>query len=94
MITNFETWMQDYGFDRIFRLYPHKSSPLEMQHFLHVVIKEVIELPNKDVLIGFQEIESWEDLSDEEPVITYEKLSNIKLKYFPVDNIEENWMVE
>ena len=94
MMTDFETWMNDYGFNRIFRLYLHKSSPIEMQHFHFVVIKEVIELPDKDVFIGFQEIASWEELSDEEPVITYEKLSNIKLKYFPIDNVEENWMVE
>ena len=94
MITDFETWINDYGFSRIFRLYSHKSSPIEMQHFHFVVIKEVIELPDKDIFIGFQEIMTWEDLSDEEPVIKYEKLSNIKLNYFPEDNIEENWMVE
>lgn len=94
MITDFETWMNDYGFNRIFRLYTHKSTPIEMQHFHFVVIKEVIELPDKDIFIGFHEIMTWEDLSDEEPVIRYEKLSNIKLNYFPEDNVEENWMVE
>ena len=94
MMTDFETWMNDYGFNRIFRLYPHKSSPIEMQHFHFVVIKEVIELPDKDIFIRFQEILEWEDLSDEEPVIRYEKLSNIKLNYFPSDNAEESWMVE
>ena len=94
MITDFETWMNDYGFNRIFRLYTHKSTPIEMQHFHFVVIKEVIELPDKDIFIGFQEIMAWEDLSDEEPVIRYEKLSNIKLNYFPADNVEENWMVD
>ena len=94
MITDFGTWMNDYGFNRIFRLYTLKSMPIEMQHFHFVVIKEVIELPDKDVFIGFQEIMTWEDLSDKEPVIRYEKLSNIKLNYFPEDNVEENWMVE
>lgn len=94
MMADFETWMNDYGFNRIFRLYPHKSSPIEMQHFHFVVIKEVIELPDKDILIGFQEIMTWEDLSDEEPVIRYEKLSNIKLNYFPEDDVEKNWRVD
>ena len=91
MMTDFETWMMDYGLSRIFRLSIRKTLPPEMQHEHFVIIKEAIELPDKDLLIGFQEIMCWEDLSEEEPVITYEKLSNVRLRYYPEDNVEENW---
>ena len=62
-------------------------------YFRHIQIKEAIELPDKDILIGFREIydsESFERQWDES-VIYYKKLSEIELTYFPDDDNIENW---
>lgn len=90
-MTDFETFMLDDGFTRIFRAWfirPDKSMTI---HYTSIFIHEVIELPDKDILIGFQEISFFEDLEIEEPNIKYERLSNMKLCYYPDDQREENW---
>lgn len=106
-MADLETWMFNYGYDRIFRILikrtPGDWTPREMEekyideshyvdtHYTTIKIKEVIELPDKDVLIGYQSITEWKDLDIENPIIEYRKLSEIELRYFPEDEKEENW---
>ena len=61
--------------------------------FRHIQIKEAIELPDKDILIGFREMYDSEDFEKEldESIIYYKKLSEIELTYFPDDDNIENW---
>ena len=108
-MTDFETWLHDFGYEHIFCLLeirrPGQYTPYEMDkkfldqslyvdyHFRHIQIKEAIELPDKDILIGFREIydsESFEKDWDES-VIHYKKLSEIELSHFPCDDNIENW---
>lgn len=98
-----------FGYDHIFRMLeirrPGQYTPYEMDkkfadeslyidnHFKHIQIKEAVELPDGDILIGFKEIydsESFEQDGDE-AVIYYKKLSEIELSYFPCDNNIESW---
>lgn len=102
--TDLQTWLLDVGFDRIFRMWEYKRmfTPYEQQQaFVHescyvddhaqlIKIKEVIELPDKDVLIGFQMIFDDEDLELDNPPLYYKKLSQIELSYYPEDSREEN----
>ena len=101
--TDLETWLLDLG-DRVYRLLeyrkPGQYTPYEMEHkfvdqslFVSThykigFIKEVIELPDKDVLIGFREAER---VSDEEYEtynnIEYFRLSEIKLECFDGDQL-------
>lgn len=108
-MTDFGTWLHDFGYDHIFRMLeirrPGQYTPYEIDkkfvdqslyvdyHFRHIQIKEAIELPDRDILIGFREIydsESFEKDWDES-VIYYKKLSEIELTYFPCDDNIENW---
>ena len=110
MITDLETFMLDEGFDRIFRMLEKRGhgdwTPLEMSekyidqdhyvdsHYTFIKIVEVIELPDKDVLIGYKTFCDWGELDEEEYSklpIHYRKLSQIELSYFPDDMNEENW---
>lgn len=106
-MTDFETWMLDCGYNRIFRMLEYRRigdwTPYEMEkkytdqsefkdnHYQFVKIKEAIELPDGDVLVGLQFICDWEELSIEKPWIHYRKLSQIELTYNPEDQDEENW---
>ena len=108
-MTDFETWLHDFGYDHILRMLeirrPGQYTPYEMDkkfvdeslyiddHFSHIQIKEAIELPDKDILIGFREIYDSEDFEKkwDESVIYYKKLSEIELTYFPCDDNIENW---
>lgn len=78
MITDFETWLLDVGYERIFRIYkkriPGDWTPLEIEqkrtgqsHFeneypIYAKIVEVIEMPDGDFLIGYREIFHISDL--------------------------------
>lgn len=106
-MTDLKTWLENSGYNRIFRILikrtPGDWTPYEMEQkfsdeshyecdtYTFVKIKEAIELPNKDVLIGYQEIFSSEDLDNENPRIDYKKLSEIDLVYFPEDADRDNW---
>lgn len=62
----------------------------------HINIVEAYELPDKDILIGYKIIESWEDWENikegkDDLSITYKKLNQIELAYYPYDMNEENW---
>ena len=108
-MTDFEIWLHDFGYDHILRMLeirrPGQYTPYEIDkkfsdqslyldnHFRHIQIKEAIELPDKDILIGFREIYDSEDFEKDwdESVIYYKKLSEIELTYFPCDDNIENW---
>lgn len=99
--TDLETWLHDFG-DRIYRILEYRKpglfTPYEVENkfsdeslymcneYKKVIIEEVIELPNKDLLIGFCEVFSEDDgeyeISDN---IEYLKLSEIKLECFACD---------
>ena len=106
IMTDFETWMLDFGQDHIFRMLeyrrPGEWTPLELSQkytdqsryvsdfFQKIIIKEAIELPDKDILIGYISIEDIDD-NNEEACITYKKLSQIELTYCPGDNEFEEY---
>lgn len=112
VMTDFETWMLDEGRDRIFRMWelrtPGDWTPYEMERkFIdqsnyvndvceHIRIVEIIELPNKDLLIGYKIICDLEDFqggeSFEKSGIHYKNLSKMELAYYPDDMKEEYWM--
>ena len=72
MITDFETWILDVGFDRTFRMLEYRRvgdwTPLEMEkkwmdqsqykdnHYTLIRIKEAIELPDGDILLGYIDV--------------------------------------
>lgn len=106
-MTDFQTWLLDDGYDRIFRMWEFRRigdwTPREIErkwsdqsqyvnndsHF--VKIKEAIELPNGDILLGLQYLYEWNDIGKEDCEINYKKLSQIELTYFPEDMLRENW---
>lgn len=92
-MTDFETFMLDDGFTRIFRAWFIRPDKTMTNYYTSIIIHEIIELPDKDVLIGFQDLSFWEDIEKEEPALRYERLSNMKLHYVPEDNKKENWRV-
>ena len=87
------TWLHDVGEDRVFRLWVFKKmfTPYEQdEKFLDesvyvddtckfVMIKELIELPDGDLLIGFQ------DTDNDNLYLEYYKLSEIRLDYCQSD---------
>lgn len=109
-MTDFETWLYDFGYDVIFRVTelknPWQYTPYEMKmdhtslslkytnnDYTYIQILEVIELPDKNILIGYKVINCKDDLfkNDDEVPRYYRKLSDIKLSYFPEDQICSNW---
>ena len=83
-MTDLETWFLDFGSDHIFRLY----DPFSVCVVEKVRINNMIELPNKDVLIEYSVVNSKEDFNAEwgKTPLRYKKLSEIKLEYHPYDN--------
>ena len=87
------TWLSDVGEERIFRIWIFKKmfTPYEQDEKFSdesvyvddtckfVMIKELIELPDGDLLIGFQDADS--DIE----YLEYLKLSEIRLDYNPND---------
>ena len=110
-MTDFETWMLDKGYDRIFRMLELRRvgdwTPKEIEekyidqdqyisnHYKFIKIVETVELPDKDVLIGYKEIYDWRIYVNDDEFskcpIYYKKLSQIELSFFPGDIEEENW---
>lgn len=104
-MTDFETWLHDVGYDRIFRMWRYKImfTPYEQKEAFsdesiyeddecdYVKIREAIELPDGDILLGLQTIEDSEDLDDKDSYLTYERLSRIELAYNPSDQNVEEW---
>lgn len=79
---DFETWLIDEGYNQILRAYIHSDEP-----YMHIKIKKAIELPDGDILIGFQEIIEWtqEEINEENVYLHYRKLSELKFDYCPED---------
>ena len=87
------TWLHDVGEDRVFRLWVFKKmfTPYEQDEKFSdesvyvddvckfVMIKELIELPDGDLLIGFQDADS------DNEYLEYFKLSEIRLDYCQSD---------
>ena len=87
------TWLSDVGEERVFRMWVFKKmfTPYEQdEKFLDesvyvddtckfVMIKELIELPDGDLLIGFQDSDS------DNLYLEYYKLSEIRLDYCQSD---------
>lgn len=109
-MTDFETWLYDFGYDVIFRMIELRNSwqytpyEIKMDHtslslkninndYTYIQILEVIELPDKNILIGYKVINCKDDLfkNDDKVPRYYRKLSDIKLSYFPEDQICSNW---
>lgn len=107
-MTDFETWLLDFGYDAIFRMLEYRRvgdwTPREMENkyidqsefkssvYQFVMIKEAMELPDGDVLLGLVNIEEWSDLEKiDDKWVNYRKLSQIELAYNPEDQNEENW---
>lgn len=107
--TDLETWLHDFS-DRVYRILeyrkPYEYTPYEMEnkfvdesiyrdtHYKIVFIEEVIELPDKDILIGFREIlDIAEDEDDREyetsDSIVYLKLSETRLECCKCDQISD-----
>jgi len=90
-ITDFETWLKDFGDERRFRIHKNKRlfTPYEADHkFIdqevydylgEYQIIEAIQLPNNDILLGCR---YWDE-DELSGWIEYFKLSEIDLQYFP-----------
>ena len=90
------TWLSDVGEERVFRMWVFKKmfTPYEQDEKFsdesvyvddvckHVMIKELIELPDGDLLIGFQDAD---DADSDNLYLEYYKLSEIRLDYRPED---------
>ena len=95
-MTDFETWLHDYG-DRIYRYWIYKrmftpeevekkyidQSCYECAECSYGIIKEAIELPDGDILLGF--IDPATKGTRVEGYINYFKLSEINLVFDPND---------
>ena len=87
------TWLSDVGEERVFRMWVFKKmfTPYEQDEKFSdesvyvddtckfVMIKELIELPDGDLLIGFQDADS------DNLYLEYYKLSEIRLDYCQSD---------
>lgn len=95
---DFDTWLLDKGYDRILRMWKYKRmfTPYEQKEAfsdeslyvsneaMFIKIKEAVELPDGDIMIGYV-------ICDPEPTdfIEYVRLSEIDLAYFPSDAEED-----
>lgn len=88
-MTDLETWIHDVGEDKLFNVYVKKfiftpyeqdkkfsDESVEDLELERVYLKEAIELPNGDVLMGFYWIG---DEDGEKSYVYYYKLSEIRL---------------
>lgn len=110
IFTDLETFMLDVGYDRIFRMLEKRTSgnwtPRELENkcidescyvrdsYILIKIIEMIELPDKDILIGFKELPDLSYLGTDEyenlPII-YRKLSQLDLAFYPSDMRVQNF---
>ena len=93
-MTDFNTWLLDYGYNRIFRMWKYKRmfTPYQQQKAFSdesqyvddvatfIKIKEAIELPDGDIMIGYVFCEP--EISE---YMEYVRLSEIDLAYSPSD---------
>lgn len=93
---DFETWLHDYG-DRVYRYWVYKRmfTPCEQEAKYsdqccyedeicqYGIIKEAVELPDGDILLGF--VDPDDEGTRVEGYITYQKLSEISLAFCPLD---------
>ena len=113
MITDFETWMLDVGMDRTFQMLEYRRpgdwTPRELEskyidqsqyvddRYTYIKIKEAIELPDGDILIGCIDVtdSEWDgDFDEDKAVINYRKLSQLEICWFPEYDESENDSVE
>lgn len=92
------TWLQDVS-GRVFRYWVYKRmfTPLEMEqkyvdqyvfedsHANTGIIRECIQLPDGDFLLGFQSFDGCTSAFDLPGGLEYYKLSEIRLAYYPAD---------
>ena len=86
--------------NRIFRFWVFKKfyTPYELERKFsdeslyedtmakHGFIREAIVLPDNDILLGFAELfESVDDLNEEYRSLSYYKLSEIRMSFYPID---------
>lgn len=108
-MTDLETWFLDFGSDHIFRILyvrkPGQFTPCEIDKkfsdqslymndcYTYIQIKDLVELPDKDVLLEYREVYDLESIEEEwdKSFLRYVKLSEIKLGYCPEDNSLEKW---
>ena len=90
------TWLSDVGEERVFRMWVFKKmfTPYEQDEKFsdesvyvddickYVMIKELIELPDGDLFIGFQDAD---DADSDNLYLEYYKLSEIRLDYCQSD---------
>lgn len=108
MITDFETWMLDVGFNRTFRMLEYRRpgdwTPRELENkyidqsqyvddrYTYIKIKEAIELPDRDILIGYIDVtdSEWDkDFDEDKAWVNYRKLSQLEICWFPEDDVEK-----
>lgn len=76
---------------RMFTPYEQKQAYMdesffEQSHALFGIVREVVTLPDGDLLLGIAEIaEDTSELSAELRQIAYHRLSNLQLMYMPMD---------
>lgn len=99
--TNFATWFLYSAKNRVFRMWEFRRigdwTPLELEskymdqsqyksdYCQLVSIKEAIELPDKDILLGLRFLYEGDDIHDAHYGIEYRRLSQIQLSYYPED---------
>lgn len=113
MITDFETWLRDVGFDRTFWILEYRRpgdwTPKEIEdkyidqsqyvddRYTHAKIKEAIELPDGDILIGYIDVtdSEWDgDFDENKTWINYRKLSQLEICWLPEYDESKNDLVE
>ena len=101
MITDLHTWLLDHNETIIrFLVYKRIFTPKEIEakyidqdeytstSYDYGIIKQAIELPDKDVLLGIQTLCEPYDIP-EEINLTYYKLSELRIYQFERDNEKE-----
>lgn len=108
-MTDLETWFLDFGQDHILRMLkvrkPGQFTPYEIEKkyadqslyiddlYTYIQINNLIELPDKDVLLEYREVYDLESICEEwdKSSLHYVRLSEIELSYFPEDSELERW---
>ena len=86
---------------RMFTPYEQKQSYMDESFFeqsqaLFGVVREVVPLPNGDLLLGIADIaEDASELSADNRQMTYHRLSDLQLMYLPLDaqELDPNWLL-
>lgn len=102
MHTDWKTWIKDNSDNKIFRMWeyrrPNDWTPYEQErkfsdqcryvdyHCNYIIIKESIELPDGDILLGFYYTDELPFENFDYKSILYKKLSEIELQYYINDD--------